>query len=211
MTEMKMLLRKFYELAMLPLGNHIRRLYLALRDTESPCVALQDYDLIAASILEQSPCLQSLYIFAGLGSRGNNPDLPLESCWALSSLKDLRVLQLRGLSIPANCPMLRNVEHIQTDAEIHTFKCLPKLKDLHQNPDMFPSGYNIPSRVLTRLEVLHYCTPDDIEQRALLPQVCRVRIQSLIVIIQAPMTLFEMLRYDEHTIKTTFDSTRISV
>jgi len=47
------------------------------------------------------------------------------------------------------------------------------LRDLRQIPDIFAPSYNIPSDTLTRLEVLHYCPPDYIDERALLPQVCR--------------------------------------
>lgn len=170
---------EIHEITALPLGNHILHLCLALREYkycsfEDMNTLSQKYCDDAAPILYGTPRLQTLQISASFGSFGNDFDLSLNFCQALSSLTDLHTFQLRGLSIPAHCPMLNNVEHIQTDAKIYSFKPLPRLKDLRQHPDMFAPGYDIPSDVLARLEVLHYCSPDYSDERALLPQACRV-------------------------------------
>jgi len=164
---------EIHELPTLPLGGHIRHLRVCLRDPEFETAFMvarsRDYTDKVVSILTQTPCLQYLDICARFGI---NFTLPPDFYQALSGLKDLRTLVLRGIPIPANCPTLRNVERIQTNAIIHSFECLPQLRDLRQIPYMF-TGYNIPSDVLTRLEVLHYCSLDNIDQSALLPKVCQ--------------------------------------
>jgi len=181
------------EIANLPLGNHIRHLRLALRDTKyhdfSDLTTLsQEYCDDAAPILYEVPCIQSLRIYARYGSCGNEFDLSPTFCQALSCLKHLNTLEIRGLTIPADCPTLPGVERIQTNGTIHSFQSLPQLKDLRQVPDMFAPGYHIPKDTLTRLQILHYCPPDDIGEAMLLPQVCRV-CTHLITISDTPRWL----------------------
>jgi len=164
---------EIHELETLPLGNHIRHLLLVLRDTDHKDPQLtsdvaQYYSSQAAFILDRTPCLQSLEIVARFGNWGDEVNLSLDFCQALSRLIDLRTLQLRGFSIPAGCPTLGNVEHIQTNAKVHSFECLPRLKDLRQDPDYFSPDYHIPSDVLARLEVLHFCPSEESEDLALL-------------------------------------------
>jgi hypothetical protein len=65
---------------------------------------------------------------------------------------------------------------MQTDVQIHSFESFPQLKDLHYVPEASLLSHNIPSNVLTRLEILHYYPPDKDDDCALLPQVCRVSI-----------------------------------
>jgi hypothetical protein len=172
-----------HKFATLPLGNHIRYLRLAIRDNDfgyhdfqELTKRSQEYCDAAALIFHKTSHLQSLVVSARFGHCGNDFNLSLIFCQALASLTNLRILKLEGLSIPADCPVLTHVKHIQTNAMIHSFKCLPQLTDLRQDPDMFALGYNIPKDTLARLEVLHYCSPDYIYERTLLPQVCRVCI-----------------------------------
>ncbi|KIM86011.1 hypothetical protein PILCRDRAFT_816557 [Piloderma croceum F 1598] len=166
------------EIANLPLGNHIRHLRLALRESkyhsfEALTTLSQEYCDDTAPILYEVPCLQSLRLYARFSSCGNDFNLSPIFCQALSSLKHLHTLEIWGLTIPADCPTLPAVERIQTNGKIHSFKSLPRLKDLRQAPEMFAPGYHIPKDTLARLKILHYCPPDDINECALLPQVCR--------------------------------------
>ena len=176
-----------HDIANLPLGNHIRHLRLALREFkyhsfEALTMLSQEYCDDAAPILCEVPYLQSLMVSAKFDSCGNSFDLSPTFCRALSSLQYLHTLHIQGLTIPVDCPALLCVEHIQTNAEIHSFKSLPRLRDLRQVPDMFAPGYNIPRKTLAQLEILHYCSPDNINERALLPQVCRVcRVSTFII------------------------------
>lgn len=177
--EEKKITAKIHELPTLPLGDHILHLSLALREPEhrgyNDLVAVsQKYCDGAAPILYETPRLQSLMLSARFVNSGDDFNLSPAFCRALSSLRDLHTIRLWGLSIPPDCPTLDNLVHIQTNAKIHSFESLPRLRDLRQDPDMFAPGYYIPSNTLARLEVLHYCSPDYIDERALLPQVCRV-------------------------------------
>jgi hypothetical protein len=193
---------EIHELATLPLGDHILHLRLALRDYDFKALDTisQEYCDSAAPILYGTPRLQSLEISGRFSSCGNDFDLSPAFCRALSSLRDLRTIQLRGLSIPSDCPNLDNVEYIQTDAKIHSFKSLPRLRDLRQNPNMFAPGYNIPSDMLARLEVLHHCSPDNIDERVLLPQVCRVWMALLFTVTQTRADKnFELTGYEKRT------------
>ena len=205
---------EIHELATLPLGSHIRHLRVCPRDPEFEIAFIvaraQDYIDGVVSILTQTPCLQSLDICARFGV---DFTLPPDFYQAISGLKDLHTLVLRGIPIPANCPILRNVERIQTNAIIHSFECLPQLRDLRQIPYKF-TGYNIPSDVLTRLEVLHYCSLDNIDQSALLPKVCRVRnasTRSLRDKHTADETLFGISGDEECTFEGSIGATRVGV
>jgi hypothetical protein len=174
------------EIANLPLGNHIRHLRLALRDSkyhifEALTTLSQEYCDDAAPILYEVPCLQSLRVYARFSSCGNDFDLSPAFCQALSSLKHLHTLEIWGLTIPADCPTLPGVERIQTNGKIHSFKSLPLLKYLRQVPVMVAPGYHIPKDTLARLKILHYCPPEDIDEGVLLPQVCRVCIHSVTI------------------------------
>lgn len=168
---------EIYELATMPLGNHIRHLRVCLKNPEFEMASIymasraRDYTDQVVSILTQTPSLQSLDICARFGI---DSQLPPHFYQTLSGLNDLRTLVLRGIPIPVNCPALCNVERLETNAIIHSFECLPRLRDLRQIPCMF-TGYDIPRDVLTRLEVLHYCSLDNIDRPDLLPKVCRVR------------------------------------
>lgn len=171
-----------HEIAKLPLGNHIRHLRLALREFtyhgfEVLTKMSQEYCDDAAPILYGVPCLQSLKVSAIFGSTGH-PGFNLSPtfCQALASLQYLHTLKILGLTIPAGCPTLPSVEHIQTDAEICSFESFPRLKDLRQVPDRPVPNYIIPGNVLAQLEILHYCPPYIVDECALLPHVCRVRI-----------------------------------
>jgi hypothetical protein len=173
------------EIANLPLGNHIRHLRLALMDSryhefEALTTLSQEYCDDAVPILYEVPCLQSLRVYARFGSSGNEFNLSPAFCLALSSLKHLHTLEIWGLTIPVDCPTLPGVQRIQTNRKIHSFKSLPRLKDLRQAPEMFAPGYHIPKDTLAQLKILHYCPPDQIDEGALLPQVCRVCIHFII-------------------------------
>jgi len=167
-----------HEIAQLPLGNHLRHLRLALRELthynfEALTTLSQEYCDDAAPIIYGVPCLQSLKVSARFGSLSRDFNLSPAFCLALASLQYLHTLKLLGLTIPADCPTLPRVEHIQTDAKIYSFESLPRLRDLRQVPDGSVPGYNIPSTTLAQLEILHYCPPGNSDERALLPQVCR--------------------------------------
>jgi len=109
---------EIHELATLPLGDHILHLRLALREPKyhnfkALVTISQEYCDGAAPILYGTPRLQSLEVTGSFSSCGNDFDLSPAFCRALSSLRDLRTIQLRGLSIPPDCPILDNVEYIQ--------------------------------------------------------------------------------------------------
>jgi hypothetical protein len=170
-----------HEIMMLPLGNHVRHLRLALRELnyysfEAVTTLSQEYCDDAVPIIRGVPFLQSLKI----SGRFNQPDhafnLSPAFCQALATLQHLHTLKILGLTIPADCPILGWVEHMQTDAQIHSFESFPRLKDLRYVPEAPLLSYAIPSNVLARLEILHYYPPDKDDDRALLPQVCRVSI-----------------------------------
>jgi hypothetical protein len=172
---------KVYEIATLPLGSHVRHLRLALRELnyygfDTVTTLSQEYCDDAVPLIHGLPALQSLKISARFNQPDHVFDLSPAFCQALASLKHLRTLKILGLAIPVDCPTLLGVEHIQTDAHIHSFESFPRLKDLRYVPEASHLSYNIPSNVLARLEILHYYPPDKDDDRALLPQVCRVSI-----------------------------------
>jgi hypothetical protein len=170
-----------HEIGALPLGSHVRHLRLALREFnyysfEAVTTLSQEYCDNAVPIIRGVPFLQSLKISARFNQSDHAFNLSPAFCQALATLQHLHTLKILGLTIPADCPILRWVEHMQTDTQIHSFESFPRLKDLRYVPEAPLLSYSIPSNVLARLEILHYYPPDKDDDCALLPQICRVSI-----------------------------------
>jgi hypothetical protein len=129
-----------------------------------------------AAILRMYPALHRLNLSVQYGHCGNVSRLRGGFLSAVSSLQNLRELNLYLVSLGPGMPSMPSVQRIHVhNAHISCWDSFPNLVDVRmESQSLFGEALYVPWYVLRRLEHLTFCPPDDIDDCEYLPNQCRV-------------------------------------
>lgn len=174
----------YRELSTAPFGDGTRRLTLSLFVYEGLTYAQANQqaldattDAAADAILARVPNLVALEVHVRVTHSGNSYPVSEKLARAMSALPSLVDLSFSGCHLP-DIPSLHfpHVRRIQTDHVITSFDPFPNLRELRNDQHWLEQdAYHIPVDVFRKLEVLHYCPPDNTEAIDWFPEDCEVR------------------------------------
>ena len=133
-------------------------------------------DAVARDILPRTQNVVALSVHLRIGSSGNSIPLSAGLARAIGSLQQLAEISFSGCHLPL-IPDLRldPVVRMQTNKTISSFDPFPALKELRNDQWWLDQeGYRISMEAFARLEILHFCQSDSIEESQWFAEDCKV-------------------------------------
>jgi len=165
------------------LGLSVRRLDLSLYEPGPFWVLYEIFqgavpicDAVARDILPRTQNVVALSVHLRVDSSGNSIPLSTSLARAIGSLQQLAEISFSDCHLPL-IPDLRlsRVVRMQTNKTISSFDPFPALKELRNDQRRLDQeGYRIPLEAFARLEVLHFCQSDSMDEAKWFLEDCQV-------------------------------------